>query len=71
MGGCAEQLLSCNGGSAFLLWLWPAVVSCPGMLVVAAVRGHQVQGAFVMGLGYMLTEEYEYDPTTGKVSAQS
>jgi xanthine dehydrogenase/oxidase len=27
----------------------------------------QVEGAFVMGLGYWLTEYVVYDPTTGKL----
>ena len=31
----------------------------------------QVEGAFVMGLGYWLTEECKYDPTTGALVTDS
>ncbi|XP_024541348.1 xanthine dehydrogenase/oxidase isoform X2 [Selaginella moellendorffii] len=32
-----------------------------------AVDIGQVQGAFIQGLGYFLTEEFHYDPSTGKL----
>lgn len=32
-----------------------------------AVDIGQVEGAFIMGLGYSLTEEVVYDPATGKM----